>query len=334
MKIIVTGAAGFMGSHLVDVLVKEGHEVHSLDDLSGGFIENVNKESTFVELDLRNKDETERIVKKIKPEIIFHLAADATEGRSQFTPIECTSRNYTAYLNLLIPAINAGIKKIVVFSSMAVYGSQRTPFNEDMEPKPEDVYGVSKAAMEASTKILSEVYGFDYTILRPHNVYGPRQNMADPYRNVIAIFMNCLLRNKTFYIYGDGQQKRAFSYIDDQIPCMMRAGFDGKTNGEIINLGPVKEITINSLAEIVLRISGSRLKPVYMPPRPREVKDAWCTNGKSVRLLGYKDTVSIEEGVKRMWAWAKAAGPKTPRYIDALELVNDKIPKTWKNKLI
>jgi UDP-glucose 4-epimerase len=334
MKILVTGAAGFMGSHLVDKLVEEGHEVYSLDDLSGGFIENVNPKSRFIQLDLRNKEATENLIKEVEPELIFHLAADATEGRSQFTPIECTARNLTAYLNLLVPAIKHGTKKMVMFSSMAVYGNQSPPFDEDLEPRPEDVYGVSKAAMENVTKILSEVYGFKYTILRPHNVYGPRQNMADPYRNVIAIFMNCLLRNKTFYIYGDGEQRRAFSYINGQVPCMVKAGFDNKVDGKIINIGPAKEVSINKVAELVLKVSGKNFRPVYMPERPREVKNAWCTNDKAARLLGYRDTLSLEEGIKRMWEWAKSFGPRTPRYIENMELSNAKIPETWKNKLI
>lgn len=334
MKILVTGAAGFMGSHLVDTLIKDGHEVYSIDDLSGGFVENVNTKSKFVKLDLRNMEETEKAVKKISSELIFHLAADATEGRSQFTPIECTTRNYLAYLNLLVPAINSGVRKVVVFSSMAVYGNQKPPFEENLEPRPEDVYGVSKAAMENATKILSDVYGFKYTILRPHNVYGPRQNMSDPYRNVIAIFMNCILRNKPFYIYGDGKQKRSFSYIDDQTPCIAKTGFSNKVNGEIINIGPVKEITINEVAKIMLKVSNSKFKPVHMPARPREVKNAWCTNDKAVKLLGYKDNVNLEDGIKRMWTWARSTGPKSPKYVDEFELINEKIPKTWKEKLI
>lgn len=333
MKIGVTGAAGFMGSHLVDRLVEDGHDVFSIDDLSGGFRENVNQKSEFVHLDLRDRNGTEKAIQEIAPEIIFHLAADATEGRSQFTPIECTSRNYLAYLNVIVPAINYGVRKIIIFSSMAVYGKQKPPFVESMEPRPEDIYGVSKASMESATKILSDVYGIDYTILRPHNCYGPRQNMSDPYRNVIAIFMNCLLRKKPFYIYGDGEQKRSFSYIDDQVPCMIKA-LDRRCNGETINLGPINEITINELAKIILDATGSKLGPIYLPPRPREVKNAWCTNDKAVRLLDYKDNVTLEEGIHRMWKWARSFGPREPVYMNSLELDNNKMPQTWRNKLI
>lgn len=334
-KILVTGGAGFMGSHLVDHLVNEGHEVYSVDDLSGGFMENVHPKANFIKLDLRDKEGTAKLVREVQPEIIYHLAADATEGRSQFMPIECNSRNHVAFLNLLIPAIKKGFEKVVVCSSMAVYGNQKPPFSENMEPKPEDIYGLSKFAMEKSTEILSKVHGFRYTIMRPHNVYGPRQNMTDPYRNVIAIFINCLLRNKSFYIYGDGEQKRSFSYINDINPCLAKAGFEKKSDGEIINLGPAEEQTINYLAQSLLTIFQlEHLKPSYLPSRPQEVKFAWCTHTKAEQLLGFKTTVSFEEGLRKMVDWAKQIGPKETRYVDELELISHNTPKTWSERLI
>lgn len=340
MKILVTGAAGFMGSHLVDSLIDMGHTLYSVDDLSGGYRENVNKKSAFIKLDLRDKEKTEKIIQKIKPQYIFHLAADATEGRSQFTPLNATQRNYVAYLNLLIPSIRNGLEKIIVTSSMSVYGSQKPPFDETMRRDPDDIYGISKSAMERATEILAEVHKFRYTIIRPHNVYGPRQNLADPYRNVIAIFINCLLNNKNFYIYGDGEQKRAFSYIDDFTPYIIKAGFNKKADGEIFNIGPTEEYTINELSRTVLneffadKKIPKKFLPKYVAFRPKEVKDAWCTVKKAERMLGYKTTVNLQEGVKRMIEWAKEKGPQTFIYLDNLELVNDKTPATWKNKLI
>lgn len=340
MKILVTGAAGFMGSHLVDALVKKGHKVYSVDDLSGGYMDNINPNSTFIKLDLRNRKKTEGVVAKIKPELVFHLAADATEGRSQFTPINCTERNYFAYLNLLIPCIKNGMKKIVVTSSMSVYGSQKTPFDEKMERKPDDIYGISKAAMEQATEILSEVHGFKYVILRPHNVYGPRQNMADPYRNVIAIFINCLLNNKNYYIYGNGKPKRAFSYIDDFTPYIVRAGLSAKANGQIFNIGPTQEYSIKELSDVVMKHFfpdgkvPKYLMPKQLPIRPKEVVDAWCTVKKAEQILGYKTTVNLEEGVGKMIEWAKKKGPKKFKYMDDLELDNKNTPLVWKKKLI
>lgn len=340
MKVLVTGAAGFMGSHLVDALLDLGHEVHSLDDLSWGYKENVNPESKFIKLDLQDKQKTENYINEIKPEYVFHLAADATEGRSQFTPINSTQRNYGAYLNLLVPSIKNGMKKMILTSSMSVYGAQMPPFSEDMERRPEDIYAISKAAMEHSTEILSKVFGFKYTIIRPHNVYGSRQNLADPYRNVIAIFINRLLQGKNFFIYGTGEQKRSFSYIDDFTPYIVKAGFDDIANGEIFNIGPVEECTINQLGDVVLDVffpDGNipeNMKPQHMPPRPLEVADAWCTAEKAEKLLGYKTSVSLKEGITKMVEWARSVGPMPFHYLDNLELVSDATPDTWTKKLL
>lgn len=340
-RILVTGAAGFMGSHLVNGLIEMGcEEVFGVDDLSGGYMDNVNHQSRFTKLDLREKEKVAKYIEKVKPEIIFHLAADATEGRSQFTPISCTERNYLAYLYVLVPAIKYGLKKMILTSSMSVYGSQKPPFIENMGRKPDDIYGISKAAMERATEVMSKVHGFKYVIIRPHNVYGPGQNLSDPYRNVVAIFINCLLNNKNFYIYGDGKQKRAFSYIDDFTPYIIMAAQIPQAEGEIFNIGPVEECTINELAEIVVKGFFSNenippnLKPKYLPPRPMEVKEAWCLVDKAKKILDYKTTVTLEEGVKKMIAWAKKKGPQKFHYLDDLEIINKHTPVTWVEKLL
>jgi UDP-glucose 4-epimerase len=341
MKIIVTGAAGFMGSHLVDKLVTDGHEVYGIDDLSGGYLHNVNPKSKFLKLDLRNYEGVNNAVDLIQPDLVYHLAADATEGRSQFTPVSATSRNYLAYMNLLSSLISkTKFKKIVVASSMSVYGAQKPPFNEEMDPAPEDVYAISKAAMEKSTRFLSEVHGFDYSIVRPHNVYGPAQNLRDPYRNVIAIFINCLMNGKAFYIYGDGQQTRSFSYIDDVNPYIARIGFEDKCNGQIYNVGPGEEckITLNEVAQIVLNeFFGGKIpegfKPKYLPPRPREVKHAFTESFKIERELGFKNKTDVHSGIAKMVKWAKTIGPMPFIYLDSLEIQNDKVPRTWKEHL-
>ncbi|KPL22030.1 MAG: hypothetical protein AMJ93_08180 [Anaerolineae bacterium SM23_84] len=341
LRILVTGAAGFMGSHLVDALLDAGHEVYGVDDMSGGFWRNVNPKSQFTELDLRHKEAAKAYVDSVQPEMLFHLAADATEGRSQFTPLTCTERNLMAYLHTLIPAIANGVRKVILASSMSVYGAQEPPFDEAMPLLPEDIYGVSKAAMEQATHILSKVHGFAYTILRPHNVYGPRQNIADPYRNVIGIFINALLNGKNFYIYGDGEQRRAFTYIDDFTPYMVKAGLDERCDGEVINIGPREEVTINHLADLVLNLfyGGENtlqdVQPKYLPPRPMEVRDAYCTDEKARRLLGYRATIDLREGIGRMIAWAKELGPQEPKYMEeGLELTAEDTPITWTQRLI
>ena len=306
MKILITGAAGFMGSHLVDSLVETGkHQVFGIDDLSGGYIRNVNPKSQFTKLDLRDQKKTEKYIASIKPDLLYHLAADATEGRSQFTPLSETERNYNAYLNTLIPSIKNGLKRVVLTSSMSVYGGQKPPFSESLRRSPEDIYAIAKTAMEEATEILSKVHGFQYTIVRPHNVYGPKQNLADPYRNVIGIFINCILNNKHFYIYGDGQQKRAFTYIDDFNPYFIKTGFLTSTIGEIINIGPKEEYSINELSRVVLHTFfpdgnlPAHLKPKNLAFRPQEVKEAYCTNLKATKLLGYKTQTSLEQGVQK-----------------------------------
>lgn len=322
-----------MGSHLVDYLIQKGHRVHALDDLSGGYIENVNKKAKFWKVDLRDKQATRKVVEKIKPEIIYHLAADAAEGRSQFAPRNCAERNYLATLNLLVPAVKVGTKHFVFTSSMAVYGEQKPPFTEDMKPMPQDIYGISKFAAEESIKVLGKVHGFEWVIARPHNVYGERQNMADPYRNVIAIFMNRIVKRKKIYIYGDGRQKRAFSYIGDITPILAKCGFSREAVGQIFNLGSDTPHTINQLAEIIMRVSGITVERKYLPPRPQEVKNAFSNQTKAKRILGYKDKTSLIDGIAKMWRWAKEKGAIKPRYTEA-EIINDKMPLTWKKRLI
>ena len=338
-RVLVTGAAGFMGSHLVDYLVAEGHEVHGVDDMSGGFWRNIHPDSHFVDLDLRETEATRETVRRVKPQVLYHLAADATEGRSQFTPIECTQRNYLAYLNTVVPAIECGMERVVVTSSMSVYGAQPPPFGEDMEPMPEDIYGIAKAAMEKATEILSQVHGFEYVIVRPHNVYGPRQNIADPYRNVIGIFINRLLQGKHYFVYGDGEQRRAFTYIDDFTSYMAVAGFKPECAGEVINIGPREEHTINAMSDILLRLfyggQEPEIEPVYLPSRPQEVREAYCTADKAERLLGYRTSVDLEEGLRRMLEWARGLGPQEPRYLKGgLELNPETVPATWRDRLI
>jgi len=341
-RILVTGCAGFMGSWICKELIKRGYsEIYGIDDLSGGSIFNIrdcvdNRDFTFINQDLSNTRKTKEIIEDIKPEVIFHLAANAREGASFFDPLNIVKRNYFAYINTLEPAIKTGkLDKIILFSSMAVYGNQKPPFSEDLEIRPEDVYGINKSAMEHTTELLSDVHNFKYIIIRPHNVIGEFQSMKDKYRNVVMIMANKILRNEPIYIYGDGRQKRAFSYIEDSLPCYIRSmdedgdGEYDRINGEIINIGGSIPITINTLAELVTKYMGVSGYPVkYLRDRFGEVKDAWCTVDKSRKLLGYEEQIGYEEGIKRSVRWAKEQG-KQEWTNEKLELWNDKAPGWW-----
>lgn len=328
MKVLVTGGAGFIGSHLVDYLSDEmGHDVVVLDDLSGGFEDNVNKNAKFVRGSINDIKLVNKTMRDI--DVVYHLAAYAAEGLSHFIKNFNYNNNLIGSVNLINAAINNNIKMFLFTSSMAVYGTNQTPFKEEFTPKPEDSYGISKYAVERELAISHEVFGLKYCILRPHNVYGPRQNIGDPYRNVIGIFMNRIMQGKPPRIYGYGKQTRAFSYIDDVAPCIAKAPFIKAAENEVINVGAAEPCTINRIAKLVLEAMDSNLKPVHMPTR-YEVKHAYCTIDKSVRLLGYKTTVSLEKGVGIMAEWAKKVGPRKSTMWKKVEIEKN-LPVFWRD---
>jgi UDP-glucose 4-epimerase len=314
---------------MAEGLIAAGHAVIGVDDLSGGVRENVVPGVTFVELDLQDADRTERMVQESPPDILCHLAANAREGASQFQPRDVCGRNLMAYANTLVPCIRAGVKKVVLYSSMAVYGDQPPPFDETMPRMPVDIYGVNKTAMEEMTEILAEVHGFEYTIVRPHNVFGERQTLQDPFRNVVAIFMNRIMRNEPVYIYGDGQQQRAFSYIFDSLPAFLRATeLRPDLDREIINIGGREPVAVGRLLDLVCSAFDARPEVIHLPDRPREVKNAYCTWEKSETLLGYEERYTLEEAIQRMAAWATSIGPQ-PWRDEHLELPSQKAPSIW-----
>lgn len=327
-KILVTGGAGFIGSHLVDRLIDDGNKVFVIDDLSGGKIKNLNRKAKFYKVDLRNQNKAAQIIGLIKPEIVYHLAANAAENKAQFSPIDITSRNWNTFINTLVPAINSGMKRIIVTSSIAVYGALQTPFKESDKPEPEDLYGISKLAMEESLKVLSKVHKFEYVITRPHNVYGPRQNMTDPYRNVVTIFMNSLLKGQPYFIYGDGNQRRCFSYIDDVVDALFKCGFK-KVHGMIFNVGSDRDYSLNELSKAIQKVSGIEIEPKHINDRPQEVKVAIADHSLAKKYLSYKDKTNIEKGIKQTWEFVKKEGYQKPVYTN-LEIDSDLLPQNWK----
>lgn len=327
-RILVTGGAGFIGSHLVDKLLEEKHKVFVIDDLSGGKRQNVNSKAKLFVCDLRDENKTDKIIKEIKPEIVFHLAANAAENKAQFSPIDITSRNWNTFINTLVSSLRYGMKRIIVTSSIAVYGSLQTPFKETDKPAPEDLYGISKLAMEEALKVLSKVHNFEYVITRPHNVYGPRQNMNDPYRNVVVIFMNALLKKESYYIYGDGNQKRCFSYIDDVVEAIFNTGF-GDFHGMTFNIGADKDYSINELSSTIQEVTNINIPPIYLKERPQEVKTAVADHTQAKKYLNYKDKISLPKGIRLTWEYAKKLGYQEYKY-DKMEINSPLLPKNWK----
>lgn len=327
MKVLITGGAGFIGSHLVDRFLKNRDEVIVIDDLSGGYKRNLDKSVKFYNVDLRDAKETDRTIKKIKPKIVYHLAANAAENKAQFSPIDITSRNYSTFINTLVASIKYGMKRFVITSSIAVYGGLQTPFKEKHKPEPEDLYGISKLAMEESLKVLSKVHEFEFVITRPHNVYGPRQNMTDPYRNVVTIFMNSILKKKPYYIYGKGNQRRCFSYIDDVVEALYKCA-EAKVNKMTFNIGADKDYSLNELSEVIQEVAGVNIPPVYIPDRPQEVKIAIADHAQAKKYLKYSDGTKLEDGLKKTWEYVKELGPQKEIFTE-IELPSIKLPQNW-----
>ncbi|MEM0230932.1 MAG: NAD-dependent epimerase/dehydratase family protein [Candidatus Woesearchaeota archaeon] len=331
-SILVTGGAGFMGSHLVDELISKGHYVRVVDNLSGGYLSNVNPKAEFIKGDLQNPKVCRKAVEGV--EIIYHLAAHAAEGQSIFCPVYNAKSNYIGFLQLLQAAINSDVKTFIHTSSMSVYGKQeKMPMTEEQPHNPQDPYAVGKAAMEQLLKIYGEIFGFNYSILIPHNVYGERQNLQDPYRNVIAIFMNRVMHGKPPIIFGDGNQTRAFTYVKDCTPYIAKAAFTRAAFSQRINIGSEEAVTINEVAKMVLEEMGrTDLKPIHMPPRPMEVRHAYCSSQKAKKILNYKTTTPLRVGISRMANWVKKQGPKKFKYWKQLEITK-KAPEVWLKRM-
>jgi UDP-glucose 4-epimerase len=328
-RVLVTGGAGFIGSWLVDNLVEQGHEVVSADNFLGGKEENVNPDCEFVKADLIRRQEVAPLVKGV--DLIFHFAAYAAEGQSIFSPISINEINLIPMNNLLVEAVNNDVQRFVFASSMAVYGQQKPPFDERLPRKPEDPYGAAKAYCENMLEIFSETYNFEHVILRLHNVYGPRQNIADPYRNVLGIWINRILRGKPPVIYGDGKQTRAFSYIDDVTPAIANAGLSSRAKGHAINVGSDETVSVGRACSLLLAVMGSDFKPQHENSRPGEVKHAYSTVKKSVDVLGYETRHGLKDGLGKMVEWAKQVGPQQPTYTLPLEITKG-APRIWVEK--
>ncbi len=332
MKIFISGVAGFLGSHIADAMIADGHQVVGCDSMIGGSLDNVPGAIDFHQVDCNQFDTMVRLTADC--DVVYHCAATAYEGLSVFSPHLVTQNVFSASVSLFSAAIHNRVKRIVFCSSMARYGVNQVPFRESYAAKPEDPYGIAKVAAEDVLRNLCGVHGIDYTIAVPHNIIGPRQKYDDPYRNVAAIMMNMMLQSRQPIIYGDGQQKRCFSFVDDCVYCLKEMAFSPKVVGETINIGPDEEfVSVLELAETIANLLQFNLDPVFVPDRPQEVKLATCASDKARELLGYRTSMSLKDGLGQMIDYIRARGALPFKYHLDLEIINDKTPKTWSQRL-
>jgi UDP-glucose 4-epimerase len=331
-RIFISGVAGFLGSHLADAFLADGHEVIGNDSMIGGYLDNVPDQVEFYQFDCNEVDKLKQHMKGV--DVAYHCAATAYEGLSVFSPHLVIQNIVGASTAMVSAAIANNVRRFVMCSSMARYGTNAVPFTEDMIPKPQDPYGIGKYAAELLLRNLADTHGMEWVIAVPHNIVGPRQKYDDPYRNVASIFINMMLQGRQPYIYGDGTQMRCFSFVSDDIEPLKRMAFDPGVVGEVINIGPDDEfITINELAELIARLTQFDLKTNYTRGRPQEVVLANCSAEKARRLLDFNTSIRLEEGMMQMIDWISRRGVKPFKYHLDLEILNEKTPDTWSKRL-
>jgi UDP-glucose 4-epimerase len=298
----------------------------------GGYLDNVPEGVEFYQFDCNDFDKLKQHMKGV--DIAYHCAATAYEGLSVFSPHLITQNIVGASTAMVSAAIANGVRRFVMCSSMARYGTNQVPFTEDMTPKPQDPYGIGKYTAELMLQNLADTHGMEWVIAVPHNIVGPRQKYDDPYRNVASIFINLMLQGRQPYIYGSGNQKRCFSFVSDDIDPLKQMAFDANCVGEIINIGPDDEfITINELAGTIGRLIQFDVQIEYTRARPQEVELANCSADKARRLFAYQPRIKLEEGLEEMISWISNRGVRPFKYHLDLEIVNDKTPETWSKRL-
>ena len=327
-RILVTGAAGFIGSHVCKHLLQADHTVVGLDDLSGGFRDYVPEGVKFVEGSITDSALVKKLFAENAFDYVFHLAAYAAEGLSHFIKHFNYTNNLLGSVNLINASINHNVKCFVFTSSIAVYGKNQLPMTEDAVPQPEDPYGIAKYAVEMDLKEAHEMFGLNHVIFRPHNVYGEFQNIGDRYRNVIGIFMNQIMQGQPMTIFGDGSQTRAFSYIDDVAPVIAASiGRTGSYN-EVFNVGADKPYSVSELAQVVAKEMGATTQVKHLEAR-NEVVHAYSAHEKVRKHFGdLIKNVPLGEGVAKMAAWAKKAGARQGKPFEGIE-IRKNLPPSW-----
>ena len=321
----MTGAAGFIGSHLANDLHARGEYVVGIDDLSGGFADNLHPAIPLVKTNVLDTD-LDALFADYNVDRVWHLAAYAAEGLSHWVRQHNIRNNWLASTQLINTAVKTGVDHFYYTSSMAVYGTQTPPFTENMTPRPEDPYGIAKYAVEQDLAAAHRLFGLPYTVFRPHNVYGPNQNIGDPYRNVVGIFMRQALTGQPMTVFGDGLQTRAFSYITDITRPMVDA-LTVNTNGKTLNIGGEQPVTILELASLVSGVFGG--VPIVHTEERYEVKHAWSDHTAARELLGFRPQVPFTEGIRMMADWARRVGVRTTQPPE-LEITRS-LPEFWRD---
>jgi UDP-glucose 4-epimerase len=326
-KSLVTGGAGFLGAHVASALLARDHEVTALDDLSGGFEGNVPAGSRFVHGSVTDAELVGELFEREGFDYVFHLAAYAAEGLSHFIRRFNYTNNVLGSVTLINEATKHDVRCFVFTSSIAVYGPEQTPMTEATIPQPEDPYGIAKLAVEQDLRAALRVFGLNHIIFRPHNVYGEYQNIGDRYRNVVGIFMNQLMRGEPLTVFGDGNQTRAFSYVDDVAPYIAQSIDVDEAYNEVFNIGADQPFTVNELARSVIEAMGMDGDIRHLPPR-KEVVDAYADHSKARRVFDMRPPVPLQEGLSRMAAWAREVGPRQSEEFGDIE-VTEGLPAVW-----
>jgi UDP-glucose 4-epimerase len=325
--VLVTGAAGFIGSHVADQCLKLGMRVTATDDLSGGFRENVPAAAEWIHGDLRDPKFVSSLWQGRRFAYVYHLAAYAAEGLSHFIRRYNYETNLVASMNLVNESVKHDVRCFVFTSSIAVYGRGQTPMTEATVPQPEDPYGISKYAVELDLRAAHEMFGLDYVVFRPHNVYGERQNIADRYRNVVGIFMNQALTGQPMTVFGDGLQTRAFSHIDDVAPVIAKSPLVDRAKNQVFNVGADTPYTVLELAREVAASFGVAPDVRHLEAR-NEVVHAFSDHARAREVFETPPPVALDVGIRRMVGWVRARGPARPITFSELELTKN-LPPSW-----
>ncbi|HQX48572.1 MAG TPA: NAD-dependent epimerase/dehydratase family protein [Planctomycetaceae bacterium] len=332
-SVLITGGAGFLGSHLAHSVLEDsryaGMTLVILDDLSGGFLENVppSPRIQFVNGSVTDHVLVEQLFQEHSFRFVFHLAAYAAEGLSHFIRRFNYTNNLIGSVNLVNASVRHDVQHFVFTSSIAVYGSGQVPMLESTQPQPEDPYGISKYAVELDLKSAHEQFGLNYTVFRPHNVYGEFQNIGDKYRNVVGIFMNRIMQQQPLPVFGDGTQQRAFSYVGDLMHPMVSAPFTAGASREVFNVGASTPTSVLDLATLVCCEFGVEPSIDFQSAR-NEVKIAWADHAKCDSVFGYRPATELQEGLHRMANWARETGPRSSMTFENIEITK-RLPVGW-----